>query len=127
MRGPPGIRGERGLGLFPPAVKDQTLFATANASDSEVMSCKFFGNPMPNTHWVSNASDTIVKRKIDREKSEVTTILHIRNISWEDRGKVSCFASSLLGKASESGYLTVHGMLIDKLMYLKRFPPICLT
>ena len=103
-----GPKGERGLGLEPPKLVNN-LFndRTVNLSDSTIFTCVFFGNPIPRVSWKSSAQQFQVESSIDKERSEITSRLIISNIRWEDRGAVSCHATSLLGKDSGKRNLNV--------------------
>ena len=80
---------------------------TVNLSDSTILICVFFGNPIPRVSWKTKAQKIRVESSIDRERSEVTSRLIISNATWEDRGPVSCYANSLLGNDSGTKKLIV--------------------
>ena len=103
-----GPKGERGLGLEPPKLVNNSLNdRTVNLSDSTIFTCVFFGNPIPQVSWKSPDQQFQVESSIDKERSEITSRLMISNITWGDRGTVSCHASSILGQSSGKGQLNV--------------------
>ena len=77
-----------------------------------MLSCTYFGNPLPSISWVHNVSNAVVRESINQEKSEITTTLEVKNITWKDHGKVRCAAKSLLGEMEYSGFINVHSKLI---------------
>ena len=103
-----GPRGERGLGLEPPKLLNNSFNdRTMNLSDSATFTCVFFGNPIPQVSWNSSAHQFQVTSSIDKQKFEITSRLTISNIKWEDRGTVSCHGKSILGADSGIRQLNV--------------------
>ena len=80
---------------------------TVNLSDSTIFTCVFFGNPIPQVSWKTNAKKIQVESSIDRDRSEVTSRLIVSNITWEDRGPVSCHVNSIFGNDSGNVELQV--------------------
>ena len=110
-KGERGEQGERGPSLHPPELKQSSLTITANKSDTKVLACQFLGNPIPSVTWKLPAKHKEISEVVDRENSLITSEVKVTNITWEDRGAVHCYASSLLGKDEGSGVLTVHSKL----------------
>ena len=107
-----GPKGERGLGLEPPKLVENSFKdKTVNLSDSINITCVFYGNPIPQVSWKSSAREFAMGFSIDKEKSEITSSLTISDIKWEDRGAVSCHAKSLLGEDSGIRKMNVLCML----------------
>ncbi|XP_057311642.1 titin-like isoform X2 [Hydractinia symbiolongicarpus] len=106
--GPPGKEGERGLGLFFPRLQEKDLYPVANESDDKILKCQFFGNPIPAVRWEHHFTNTNVTIETDPHESFISSYLHVKNITWDDRGNVTCIAESILGDANATGYLTVH-------------------
>lgn len=109
--GPPGQKGDRGLGLFPPSIRNHSLYVTANVSDDKVLSCSFFGNPIPTVSWHHSISRTKVYNDVNYEASVTTSKLYLKNLTWEDRGNVTCKSSNLLGSNEKIGHVNIHGQL----------------
>jgi len=104
-RGPPGARGP---GLQPPKLVESILNNTAKINSSVDFKCVFYGNPIPeNVEWKYSANHSEVFDSIDVEKSQITSTLRYTNISWTDRGRVTCHAKSLLGEDNGSGNFSV--------------------
>jgi len=55
----------------------------------------------------------------DFEKSEVKSTISITNLTWSDRGSVSCIGESILGNATVHGYVDV--LKTPKIKYDKMF------
>ena len=110
MPGAPGPKGEKGLGLVLPKMNNELITTDANLTDNVAFQCVIFGNPIPTVKWNSNGQQTNITSHVDYVSSQITSRLTIRNISWEDRGSVSCFAESILGKVNATALLNVHGM-----------------
>ncbi|XP_066934901.1 uncharacterized protein [Clytia hemisphaerica] len=105
--GPRGPKGSKGLGLEPPKLVQNSLGdRVVNLTDSTTFECTFFGNPIPTISWRSVANNGRVSSTVDKEKSEITTQLTLKNISWNDQGPVECRAKSLLGEDYGSGNLS---------------------
>ena len=95
--------------MYPPEVKDYSLDVIANTSDSKVLYCKFFGNPIPTISWDYQIAHTEQFDSATIESSEVISRLIISSLTYKDSGAVSCSAKSLLGEAKAEGTLDVHG------------------
>ena len=109
--GPPGQKGDRGLGLFPPSIRNHSLHVTANISDDKMLFCSFFGNPVPTVSWHHNISHTRTYNDVNYEASVITLKLYLKNLTWEDRGKVMCKSSNLIGSDEKTGNVNIHGQL----------------
>lgn len=80
-----------------------------NTTSDGVLECTFFGNPIPNVRWMSKATSTNVTVSVDKNTSQVTSRLHVKDIDWSDRGLVACIASSILGEVNKTGRINVLG------------------
>ena len=89
-------KGKEGLGLFKPTIRKHSLDITANVTASKKIFCTFFGNPIPTVTWKHNITNTTVYNQVDYDASEMTSILLLNNLTWEDRGYVRCESSSIL-------------------------------
>ena len=116
--GPRGEKGEPGLGLFAPSLRKHSLHITANLRDNKILSCTYFGNPLPSISWIHNRNSSVIRETINQEKSEIKSRLEVKNITWKDHGKVKCVAKSVLGETEGSGYINVHSKLLDYLRIL---------
>jgi len=104
-RGPQGAR--RPPDLQPPKLVESILNITAKINSSVDFKCVFYGNPIPIVKWKYSANHSEVFDSIDVEKSQITSTLRYTNISWTDRGRVTCHAKSLLGEDNGSGNFSV--------------------
>ena len=95
--------------MYPPEVRDYSLDLIANTSDSKVLYCKFFGNPIPTISWDYQFAHAEQFDSATIESSEAISRLVISNLTYKDSGDVSCSAKSLLGEAKAEGTLDVHG------------------
>ena len=82
-----------------------------------MLSCTFFGNPVPSITWKHNVEDTFVVNTVNYEKSEATSIINLNNLSWPDQGNVTCVAKSILGTAYMAGYVDVEGIIFAFLLH----------
>lgn len=105
--GPPGPRGERGLGLNEPKLIKSTPELSANITDKVTFEMLFFGSPIPKIQWDTHAHNTEVFETVDKENGYITAKLIVSNITWEDRGKIVCRATSLLGQVTAMVTLNV--------------------
>ena len=96
------------MGLFPPSVRNNTLYVIANVSDDKMLSCSFFGNPIPTVSWHHNFSHTRIYNDVNYEAFVITSKLYLKNLTWEDRGNVMCKSSNLLGSDEKTGYVNIQ-------------------
>jgi len=66
--------------------------------------------------WIHNITNNEIFDSYNYETSEVTSTIKLTNLTWSDRGPISCTAESILGNASAHGNLN---MLIEP--KIKRF------
>jgi len=105
--GPVGPRGEKGFGLIYPTLKEHVVNRTANIGDNKILSCTFFGNPIPIVKWVHNISNTVISESHDYIESIVTSTIILTNLTWSDRGPISCVGESIIGNARADGEVNV--------------------
>ena len=82
-----------------------------------MLSCTFFGNPVPSITWKHNVEDTFVVNTVNYEKSEATSIINLNNLSWSDHGNVTCVAKNILGTAYVIGYVDVESIIFSLLLH----------
>lgn len=113
LQGEPGPKGDSGIGVFAPELKEYFLDADANASDSKILHCKFAGYPIPAVTWNHDIANAQQLDSVRIEASEVISRLAINNLTHEDSGNISCTARTILGQSKAEGTLNVHGELKD--------------
>ena len=111
LQGEPGPKGDSGIGVFAPELKEYFLDADANASDSKILHCKFAGYPIPAVTWNHDIVNAQQLDSVRIEASEVISRLAINNLTHEDSGNISCTARTILGQSKAEGTVNVHGKL----------------
>ena len=109
LKGEPGPKGDSGIGVFAPELKEYFLDADANASDSKVLHCKFAGYPIPAVTWNHDIANAQQLDSVRIESSEIISRLVINNLTYEDSGNISCTAKTILGESKAEGTVNVHG------------------
>ena len=77
----------------------------------DVCSFEDIGNPIPTVSWHHSISHTKVCNDVNYEASVTTSKLYLKNLTWEDRGNVTCKSSNLLGSNEKIGQSRFHAKL----------------
>jgi len=107
VRGALGPKGEQGLGLRSPVARSTTLDVTAKISENKTLSCTFFGNPIPTVTWKHGVKSYDIHESYDHQESIINSTIMLQNLTWSDRGNISCMSKSILGNASAQGKLNI--------------------
>ena len=114
-KGDTGQKGNKGQSIELPHItvppRDQTVISSGTAT----FTCEASGHPRPKISLVATRNQKVDERfKVIGEG-----MLEIRNVSYSDRGQISCIAKSLLGETEKNVTLEVQGRFtIDSLKSL---------
>ena len=103
LKGEPGPKGIAGRSIQTPKIISTLPPITIVEGNALTVTCETTGNPQPKITWNFNG------RKTDeRYEFPIKGGLSIKNISFGDRGDISCIAESILGKDTRTMTLNVH-------------------
>ena len=106
-KGDRGQKGDKGQSIQPPHItvppRDQTVIASGTAT----FTCEASGHPPPRISLVARNQKMDERFKVIGEG-----MLEINNVSYGDRGQISCIAKSILGKTEKNVTLEVLGRFI---------------
>ena len=102
--GAPGAKGTPGKSIFPPRVILSPQALTVDEHQTVRLYCSASGNPKPRISWIKEENSKNIQLNI------TTAVMIIKNITFEDRGRYICTATSMMGTSQESADILVKGI-----------------
>ena len=102
--GAPGPKGTPGKSISPPLVILSPQALTVDEHQTVRLYCSASGNPKPRISWIKEENSKNIQLNI------TTAVMIIKNITFEDRGRYICTATSMMGTSQASADILVRGI-----------------